>query len=997
MQKFVAHISLRVIGTLILLLRAPMPSFSQNLDAQGNLLIPSPQAWCFAKYGNTPVNLYTGTVSVEIPLYVYEDNDFRLPVSAGYASNGLMPGIRPGILGAGWFLNAGGIITREIKGIPDETYSGVGVFGYYHLHRKNNPQLSSPAYMPDLDLRVQKITNAGDGSSYETEPDVFHFNLPGCRGSFFLGPNGQVHVYDTEGPQGEIRVQAEEILDGLFFTITTGDGYRYTFGSSTDTREESCYGEDIVNSGNGDILHDKGSPICISAWLLHTIEAPNRRTIRFNYMRASEVNYNYRPQARTAVYVHQFQWAVPPFDSGSGSGGSAQTVLGIRSSGFQSTELQSIDIDGRVEIRFAYREEGSEILSHLNPPYDFYSIDKLDSLVVVDRLTNRTLRTCRFAYRTPDRGNPALFLKRIDIAGEAPYRMDYYDLETDFPTMDTYSIDHWGYYNGQSALKDNNFLPTVRVDANYDETISAPDLRAPDATAARKGMLKTLIYPTGGHTLFEYEANDYSGQVVRSSASAFLPALVSVTGNPKTGGLRIRRMTDHTSDSVATWREFVYENAPGISSGILLQTPRYSIRYRAEWTFPPAVSGSLTQSVNKTDAVNSISTTIDHSHIGYSRVIEKRSDGSSVEHLYTDYKTMPDSKYTVEGHTSGYSITAPSSTIILNLTATIGSAHLYRGKPARTVFYDSAGKKVRQDTYLYDASRTEAIETGDVAGDSFYRYKRHTGAYPLKTTVRTEYFSGDSLVSETRYAYNALGQTVRTEQLQPDGTVRGIRTWYVSDLETRSIAEDSLLSKHMLQHPLRVESTTAEPGKAEAFTGGTQYKYGVFGTYGLPLQAEVLEAELSEPLPVGALVRLPDQVMTRRIRYDAYDDGGNILQTTDRQGTSTGYIWGYGGLYPIAKAENVSIDRIGQAVPGLEGMAVRPLTDALSPEQEKALRELEGASVTTSTFLPHVGISSVTDPSGRTLRYEYDPYGRLKYVLDEDGHILERYEYNYKH
>ena len=49
---------------------------------------PTPQTWAFMRYGNTPVDYYTGTARVDVPIYTYSDNDFNIPISASYASTG---------------------------------------------------------------------------------------------------------------------------------------------------------------------------------------------------------------------------------------------------------------------------------------------------------------------------------------------------------------------------------------------------------------------------------------------------------------------------------------------------------------------------------------------------------------------------------------------------------------------------------------------------------------------------------------------------------------------------------------------------------------------------------------------------------------------------------------------------------------------------------------------------------------------------------------------
>lgn len=99
------------------------PGVAQNdemSEEETSGYIPTPQTWAFIKYGNSPVDYYTGTAQVNVPIYDYADNDFQFSISAGYASTGFMPQRQTGILGLNWFLNCGGSITREIKGFPDD-------------------------------------------------------------------------------------------------------------------------------------------------------------------------------------------------------------------------------------------------------------------------------------------------------------------------------------------------------------------------------------------------------------------------------------------------------------------------------------------------------------------------------------------------------------------------------------------------------------------------------------------------------------------------------------------------------------------------------------------------------------------------------------------------------------------------------------------------------------------------------------------------------------
>ena len=54
-----------------------------------------------------------------------------------------------------------------------------------------------------------------------------------------------------------------------------------------------------------------------------------------------------------------------------------------------------------------------------------------------------------------------------------------------------------------------------------------------------------------------------------------------------------------------------------------------------------------------------------------------------------------------------------------------------------------------------------------------------------------------------------------------------------------------------------------------------------------------------------------------------------------------------------------------------------------------------GAQLITYTHDPLVGVTSQTDPAGRTMFYEYDGLNRLVRTRDEQGHILAQQHYHY--
>ena len=124
--------------------------------------------------------------------------------------------------------------------------------------------------------------------------------------------------------------------------------------------------------------------------------------------------------------------------------------------------------------------------------------------------------------------------------------------------------------------------------------------------------------------------------------------------------------------------------------------------------------------------------------------------------------------------------------------------------------------------------------------------------------------------------------------------------------------------------------------------------------------------------------------------YSHYDTHGNPRQVVDKNGKTTCYFWGYNGRHIVAKIENSTYNI-------LLGYGIgTTYSEALPADVEAQLRndEEENFIVTTYTYKPLVGITSITDPSGHSVYYEYDDSGKLKVIRDDKGKVLKSYDYH---
>ena len=154
-------------------------SFDNLTDPPLMQYSPTPQTWSFIRYGNTPVNYYTGTAQADVLLYEYSDPDFQFSLSAGYASNGFLPQRQTGILGLNWFLNCGGTITRKIRGLDDFSPGGSNTGHVNGFLCGTIPYDESDLMNLSLGHYSTAAQAYTDASSHESEvdADIFHFSF----------------------------------------------------------------------------------------------------------------------------------------------------------------------------------------------------------------------------------------------------------------------------------------------------------------------------------------------------------------------------------------------------------------------------------------------------------------------------------------------------------------------------------------------------------------------------------------------------------------------------------------------------------------------------------------------------------------------------------------------------------------------------------------------------------------------------------------------------
>ncbi|SHF92282.1 hypothetical protein [Chryseobacterium sp. OV279] len=252
-----------------------------------------------------------------------------------------------------------------------------------------------------------------------------------------------------------------------------------------------------------------------------------------------------------------------------------------------------------------------------------------------------------------------------------------------------------------------------------------------------------------------------------------------------------------------------------------------------------------------------------------------------------------------------------------------------------------------------------------------------TGKRRLMSMFDTSHFGNKALVEKTVFSYTNSGDLDTSILTTSEGKVITTNYDYASDT-----GNTRLINKGMTGIPLKISTTSEATAVSRIET-----KYDNLNNF-LP----------SSVLSSGLDLSSTDTEVT----YNRYDAKGNLLQYTSKEGIPVALIWGYSNTKVIAKIEGVTYDQ-AIALAGYNDMVTKSGLDINVSTQNTFIDALDifrksnaGLLITTYTYDPLIGVTSLTPPSGMRELYIYDDANRLKQVADVNGSILKEFNYNYK-
>jgi YD repeat-containing protein len=550
--------------------------------------VNSPNVWAFTQYLEHPVDFYTGLPIIEVPLYEIKTGNLSFPIKLSYHASGIRVEQMASNVGLGWKISTNNAITRMVKGFPDDLKEK-----QYRDHNGNVGISDNAGYLyGGYNHEFDEIAIG----KYDAIPDMFFFSCGKYEGTFFLSEDGNPQLV----PQQDVLIKmvrsngnTGEITG---FTVVTPDGTIYDYKDI-----ERCYqasasflvhgiSADHWSQGNfhgpffGCISGPNYAPTLAyykprdksynSSWFLSSITSAKGDIIQFEYEKEHQLIRNYG--GANNDQIQSLGMVYYPVDYYYGYFRTAH------SSYFVTQRLSKI-LFNNAEINFDYKiREDTEYDASYHPHYN-YALNKIE---VKNAYTNAVLKnielvtsyfispdpnisghteqTINNTYPTLD----AVLSKRLkleqvlvkDESDEIPYRFDYYEDNT-FPSRISDEKDLWGFYNnnnetgivpefyeypgdpyGNNQYYTSPYSLFKRENYEGEEKYYDGANRMSNPNTITSLSLKSIHYPTGGLTNYEYEMHEFY-----------------IKGEKKEGGgIRIGKIIKSTDAIVGNNDDIVY-------------------------------------------------------------------------------------------------------------------------------------------------------------------------------------------------------------------------------------------------------------------------------------------------------------------------------------------------------------------------------------------------------------------------------------------------------
>ena len=910
--------------------------------------LPTPTSWEYTRHTGYQPDLSTGAIDISIPLYTVSHDDLSWPIELRYHSNGIKVTDNYFPLGYGWTLSPGLRITRTILGKADEV---------------STMDVRTGNYTFEYLWGIQEPDNKTDA-----QPDIYTIHLPGHETAFLMESQGGQWKVSAANSLLRIEPDFDTYRQLSGFTVTDDKGILYKFGGE--------YVEDDQTTGYP------------TGWMLYEVQLPGSGNTRItlNWQKQSVVcNAELLLNNYVAIRDHYYEQLEEPGSTGPGF----TDYIAPLDYDYPTVSLflpAQITLPDRSIVSFDYYQ-------YLQRPF-------LSGLSVTNP-DGKEVKHCTFSYQNYKR------LGGVYVSGEGRYTFEYY---VDSEEMDTRSQDFWGYYNGKNnATLVPSFEIWIESFSSRIYTYKGAD-RTINATAMQNNMLKKITYPTRGYMEVEYEPHRFAPRraydlLIDGEKSGMIS---------EGGGLRVKRTVsapcNGAPEVVRTYKYGPDENGEGNTfvrpelRWFMDEQYFYHSGSSAPYLHDLAYRQLLITGVPSYSYLPTFNPFVwydtvteyegDHKTV---RLFETITNGTSVMSQGTE--RLDETGNYAPLYVSYYGNLAQKGSMLLSellyrkegdsfqMTEKREYKYRWHGMPeVKATLSRRVYGNIDSGDGDFPISDYKAVTGGFYVGD--YRINLHE--YQLSQETVTTYCGTDSIVtvhSMDRESKNGRKALLKEESWTDSrGNTYSDCYYYPDEEETATLmtaaqrtAIPQLKAKNRLSVPL---VQIRKKNGVELSRKTVQYK-----DYGNGLL-----------LPEKEFYRQDGATEETRVEYQRYDAYGHLLGAVKDNLEKTVWLWGYGSRYPVARIKGASYAEVESWL-GTSAIAALSSNTASVPTALDGIREqLESkpVQVTTYTYIPLVGIESVTAPNGEKTSYLYDGEGRLTEVRNHDGKATEQYEYHTK-
>lgn len=456
-----------------------------------SIMPASPNVSSLIKYNDISVNHFNGLPDISFPLYTIQEGSLSIPITLSYHGGGIRVDEWASNMGLGWTLLTGGVISRTVYGHPDEMSHSISGKQFRGILNHNST---------DQNFRQLAINTVADfdptdflyyqnnrfniwstmGLDYyngylDMANDIFKVNCMGLSGTFIYNDSHDL-VLSSSTP---FDVSPSDVFSSYptEFEITDTKGTKYYFTEKEETRHIYYYGQP------GWQISD--SLRYTSAWYLTKVKNIHNDSIVFHY---TQEDFEYQQTSSNSVYYYNTNSTLNKYTPSSPGPSSGPKYYPKRLSSIESSSaivefhynenyLSTVDIIDRMFIKT--NDYQRQIVKDYTFEYEFYN--------------NTNNQDRRLMLKSIKEANNNIYVYK--------YHFTYYgrDGEKDIPFRVS-DQDFCGYYNdaGNNGLVP--FYLPFEGDCSY---------RDVNPNVSMYGSLKTIEYPTGGKTEFEWESHDY--------------------------------------------------------------------------------------------------------------------------------------------------------------------------------------------------------------------------------------------------------------------------------------------------------------------------------------------------------------------------------------------------------------------------------------------------------------------------------------------------------